>query len=606
MASSPLPEHLSAAYRRSATRFAPGARWAFLFWLLCCAVLLWLSRQDIATLTFRDPDDAMRLQQVRDWLGGQGFYDVSQHRVSPPVGGPMHWSRIVDAPIAGLIMMLRPLLGSAVAETVACAVTPLLLLGWLTGALFKAARRIAGAPAALLAAALLLTTPTILVQFNALRIDHHGWQIIMAAIALGGALDPRPARGGCIAALAIAVWLQISSEGLPYAALFAAVFALWQWRDRDQAPRFEAFAIVLGSAALVLLVLLRGPAALLDRHCDALSAAYVWPLAAFAVATPLLFRLMPASTSGRFMAAGIGAASAAAVFAMTGGPCLTGDPFRALGPVAYKLWYLQVMEGRPIWEQSRSLAGLIVLPPLAGLAGTIAAGWSAGNQRERDRWIVAGLLLAGATAVAIMVMRAMSVAHVMALPGIAWLMAQLLRRAQSHASAIVRVPASAAVALLAPAALCALWIVIVSGKGEEDKPQEAAADCRSGSVLAPLRNLPRSTLFAPLDMGPDILIRTPHYVVGTAHHRNVAGITAVVEGFIAPPERAREILARLNDGRGVDYVIGCKGLNEFNHYARDHRGSLAAALDRGAPPAWLRRLPAPEPLRIYKVMPVKN
>lgn len=606
MASFLLPDQLHAIPAKRGPNFTPGMRWAMFGWLLCCAVLLWLSRHELVSLTFRDPDDSMRLQQVRDWLGGQGFYDVSQHRVNPPQGGPMHWSRIVDAPIAALILMLRPLLGTVLAETVACAAIPLLLLGALTAALFVAVRRIAGPSIGLLAAALLLTTPTILVQFGPLRIDHHGWQIVMATIALGGALDYRPARGGAIAAIAMAIWLQISSEGLPYAALFAAIFALWQWRDRTQTPRFITFAAVLGGAALPLLALLRGPAALVQQQCDSLSAAYLWPLAAFAVVTPILFRVMPTSARGRFVVATAGAGAATAVFAFTGGPCLTGDPFKALGPLAYKLWYLHVMEGRPIWEQATSMVGLILLPPLAGLVGSIAAGRAAKDQAERYRWIVIALLLIGSTGVAVMVMRAMSVAHIMAMPGIAWLMAQLFRRAQSHTSAIVRVLGSAAVALLTPTALCALWVGFIPEKGGNDSPAAQAADCRAGQTIAPLRQLPVSTLFAPLDMGPDILIRTAHNVTGTAHHRNAAGITAVVEGFTATPDRARAILARLNSGRGPDYVITCKALNEFEHYARDHRQSLAAALARGAPPTWLRRVPAPEPLRIYKVMPVRN
>ena len=240
--------------------------WIFLGWLACCVILLLLARNDFSPLAFRDPDDAMRLQQVRDWIGGQPFWDISQHRVSPPVGGPMHWSRLVDMPIAALILLLRPLLGASLAELVACAVVPLLLLGSLTAALFVAARRIGEDRLALLAVALLLTSPTILVQLRPLRIDHHGWQIIMAAVALAGALDPHGRRGGIVAGLALALWLQISSEGLPYAALFGALFAARQWFDRDETPRLIGFAMALGGVALPMLALLRSPPALLQQQ----------------------------------------------------------------------------------------------------------------------------------------------------------------------------------------------------------------------------------------------------------------------------------------------------------------------------------------------------
>ena len=610
MASSPLAKVRSGLTRDLGVTITPQPRWIILAWIVCCAILLWLTRGELNALGFRDPDDAMRLQQVRDWIGGQPFLDVSQHRVNPPAGGPMHWSRIVDMPIAAMILLLRPIVGAHLAEVLACAIVPLLLLGGLAWALHVATRRIADKATAMLAPVLLLLTPTILVQFGPLRIDHHGWQILMATIALAGAMDARRIRGGAVAGIAMAVWLQISSEGLPYAALFAAIFALRQWLDGKETPRFVAYAATLGSAALPLLTLFRGTAPLLQAQCDALSSAYVWPLLAFGAATPLAFRVIsPMSAKGRFVAAGMGGGAAAALFLITGRACLTGDPFQALGPVAYKLWYLQVMEGRPIWEQGRSMIGLILLPPIAGLVGSIMAARNAQAMEARDRWLVVTLLLTGATMVAMLVMRAMSVAHVLALPGIAWLMLALFRRAQQQSATLARVFASSAVALLTPAALCAVWIAAMAATSKSDeKAPITAGECRTEAALGLLRQLPPSTLFAPLDMGPDILIRTRHDVIGTAHHRNAAGITAVVEGFTAPPAPARMILSALNGGKGPDYLITCPGLNEFEHYAKEHKGSLAAVLAEGKPPVWLTpATPAgAKSLRVYRVMLQRN
>lgn len=564
--------------------------------MLCSAVMLALFRTDIATLGFRDPDDAMRLVQIRDWIGGQAFWDVSQHRVNPPLGGPMHWSRIVDMPVAALILLFTPLLGATQAEMLACVIVPLLLLGGLTAALFVAARRIAGPIVALLSVVLLLTAPSILVQFTPLRIDHHGWQILLAAIALCGATDDRPARGGIVAALALALWLQISSESLPYVALFGAAFALRHWIARDQAPRFIAFALTLGGAALFLLALLRGPNAAMASHCDALSYVYVWPLVAMAIATLAAARLIGTATApNRFAIAAIGGGAALATFALTGGPCLSGDPFAALGPLAYKLWYLQVMEGRPIWEQSLSMRGVILLPSLLGLAASLLAARTAQGE-ARLRWLLLALLLLGATGVAMLVMRALSVAHVLALPGIAWLLIALFRRIQSARTALVRVSGSVALALLTPVGLSSLWTALAS-------PPEPAAqkggDCRSASMLAPLRALPPATLFAPLDLGPDILARTGHSVIGTAHHRNAVGITTVIQGFVDRPDQARATIAQTR----ATYLVTCNGLNELRLYAKTNPAGLAALLAKGKPPAWLEQLPTKEPLRLYRIRP---
>lgn len=568
--------------------------WAALAWLLCSAAMLWLFRGDYATLGFRDPDDAMRLAQIRDWIGGQAFWDVSQHRVNPPLGGPMHWSRIVDIPLAALTLLLAPLVGVAGAERVACILVPLLLLGGLTATLFVTTRRMAGQGLALFTTILMLTAPSILVQFTPLRIDHHGWQILLAALALCGAMDPRAARGGIFAGVALALWLNISSEALPYAALFAATFALRHWVAQDQAPRFIAFALTLGGAALALLALLRGPSALLAAYCDALSFVYLWPLMALALATAAAAWLMGSHTaSRRCLVAAVGGGAALATFLVTGGPCLSGDPFAALGPLAYKLWYLQVMEGRPLWEQSLSLRGVILLTPLLGLGATLMAAWRAKGD-ARARWLTLAVLLTGAICVAVLVMRALSVAHLFALPGIAWLLATLFVQVQASGVALVRIVGSVALVVLTPAGLSALWVAIAAAPEPTKKP---GADCRSATVLAPLRGLPPATLFAPLDIGPDILVQTRHNVIGTAHHRNAAGITAVIAGFTDQPGQARAVIDRTS----ATLLVTCNGLNEYRLYGEANRSGLAAQLASGKTPAWLDPLPTKGPLKIYRI-----
>jgi hypothetical protein len=300
----------------------------------------------------------------------------------------------------------------------------------------------------------------------------------------------------------------------------------------------------------------------------------------------------------RFLIAAIGGGAALATFALTGGSCLSGDPFAALGPLAYKLWYLQVMEGRPIWEQSRSMAGVILLPTLLGLIANLLAARSTGGA-QRTRWLTLALLLTGAMLVAIMVMRSVSVAHLLALPGNAWLLMALFRRVQASASAIVRIFGSVALVLLTPAGLCALWVAIAA---TPEPTKKASANCRAASVLAPLRPLPPAILFAPIDLGPDILVQTRHSVIGTAHHRNAAGITAVIEGFVDAPDQARAVIGATN----ATYVVTCDGLNEYRLYGEANRKGLAAMLARGTIPDWLEPLPTSGPLKLYRIRPPRS
>ena len=68
-------------------------------WAITSALLVIITWSAIVAWRFPDPDDQMRLLQVRDWLAGQSWFDLTQHRLNDPAGVPMHWSRVVDLPI---------------------------------------------------------------------------------------------------------------------------------------------------------------------------------------------------------------------------------------------------------------------------------------------------------------------------------------------------------------------------------------------------------------------------------------------------------------------------------------------------------------------------
>lgn len=94
----------------------------------------WIVRDHVplAALRLPDTDDGMRLQQVRDWLGGQRFADLAQHRLGGAQGLEMHWSRVADLLPAGLILLLSPMLGAHAATVAAVAAVPVL---WFAAAL---------------------------------------------------------------------------------------------------------------------------------------------------------------------------------------------------------------------------------------------------------------------------------------------------------------------------------------------------------------------------------------------------------------------------------------------------------------------------------------
>ena len=120
-------------------------RWrslVLLAWLILTAYFIWQRWKGINAFGLGDTDDNMRIMQVRAWLHGQGWFDLRQYRLNPPHGANIHWSRLVDLPIAGLILTLRPLLGGVMAEKVAVTVAPLLPLLLLLFSLSLIVRRL--------------------------------------------------------------------------------------------------------------------------------------------------------------------------------------------------------------------------------------------------------------------------------------------------------------------------------------------------------------------------------------------------------------------------------------------------------------------------------
>lgn len=570
-------------------------------WLECALVWLFWHWGSFAHLDFRDPDDAMRLVQVRDFLAGQSWFDVSQHRVSPPHGGPMHWSRLLDLPIAGVIVMLRPLLGQAMAEIVACVTVPLITLATLCFGLFAAVRRFLDVHRALLTVALLVTSFPILTQMAPLRIDHHAWQIATAVGVLGGMLAADARKGGWIAGASMAMWLHISGEGLPFAAIAGGVFALRYAAEPREWSRLMRYVGVLAIGSAGLLLLTHGWTASLVTHCDSMSPPYLLPLALLFPAMLIGRRIAGDGTVLRRVApVAIAGAGAAALFAAIGPECLAG-PFVTLDPVVYRYWYLGVMEGQPFWRQGPGIAAIVLVPPLVGLVGLVLAIAREPDRARRMDWLsIMGLSL-GSFIIAMLVLRAMSVAHMFALIGTACLIAHLYGRIRALPGMAERVGATVLLCALSPAGLTILAnsaAETISGKVES--PPEKVA-CSARPQIEALSALPRTTLFAPIDLGPAILQRTGHSVVATAHHRNVVGIGKVLRAYTQAPDEARRIVT----ASGARYLLFCPTLSETQRYLAIAPDGLAARLGKGQAPDWLRpvSVPGATDLGIFRIIP---
>ncbi len=553
------------------------------------------------TLDFIDPDDALRLVEVRDWMAGQSWFDVSQHRINPPFGGEMHWWRLLDVPIAAFIALFRLILSPARAEHVALIVWPLLLYGLFLAMLRTALRRLGDQAFVWVGLFLPLSMVFLARQFSPLRIDHHGWQVVAATALLGLSLGKRTGLNGLLAGLVMAFYLSISLEALPYFLLFGGLYAFTYWRSADGWPMLAGFLLSCTAGVMLSLPASRGWGALTAVHCDGLSGPYWSALLGAAVALMLSARgLRHASAVRRFSVLAMAGVAALALFFLVAPECRTG-PFGALDPLVRQYWYMNVLEGLPLWKQEPLTAVYSVLPSLMGLGGALLALRRA-ERPMRDNWRTMLILMVGAFAVSVAVLRAMYVAHAFALPGCAFLILQVWRWARKIENTALRIlasVASVAAVPLVPLALVSYVDELIANDSEQERSLKVAS-CFQQDNIAKLNRLPPATFLAPIDIGPSILTDTRHSVIATGHHRNQKAMAEVIGSYLAQKDRARQIVT----GSHADLLMICQGTQEMDVYIESASKGLAAQLARGQTPDWLVPVhpDALKPYQVYRIV----
>lgn len=555
-------------------------------WAIVCALLLAVNWGAISQQRFPDPDDIMRLVQVRDLIAGQGWFDLTQYRVDAANGGvAMHWSRLVDIPLVLVIAVLTPFVGAGAAETAALIIVPLITLGIVMLLAARIAWRLLGDEEATLTSLVVALSIPALFQLGPLRVDHHGWQIVCALVAVNGLMARSPKLGGWVIGAALAFWLSISVEGLPLAAVFFGVLGLRWLRSRNE--RMWAIGAIqsLALVSVALFGLTRGIGEL-ATFCDAISPVHLAVFAWGAVVLTVFARLEPAPRGvilGGFALTGGGAVG---LMLFAAPQCVAGGGFAELDPLVARYWHANVLEGMPIWRQSLTTALQYAVTPLIAL---IAAIRLAGRSHDwlRQFWADYAIILGGSLLVAVFVSRAGAVACVLAAPPLAWQLRGWLRAIRTMERPAPRLAAMAGVccALLPafPAMLLASAMPARASLGGAPDAPIKAADCRVQDSGAALANLPKGEIYAPLDIAPELLLVSDHTVVATGHHRGHEAMKVLLETALAPEAEAHAMLA----ARGTDYVAICPSLGEARMYARIAPQGFVAALAKGEAPNWL-------------------
>jgi hypothetical protein len=609
-------------------------RWLILIaWLIVCAAYLRLYDSSIHWLSLGDTDDNMRYLQVRDWLAGQSWWDLSQHRMDPPRGANIHWSRLVDLPIAALMLLFRLFMSPMGADRLAVGLAPLIPLLPLMLALAFTARRLGHGGHGWFAAMLLpLGAQMGLSMYMPLRIDHHGWQLALAAITLAGLVDRKWVRGGIVAGVASAASVAIGMEMMIYLAAGGALIGLrWIFKD-GAARRMQPYALSLGATTAIGYA---GFASHANRLpvCDALSP--VWT-SILILASGLLFALtlLPLRGWQQRLAAAALAGAVLAAFAWSSWPHCLGGAYQ-ISPELQKSWLAYIREAKPIMGEARSKWVPMVAMPLAGLVCALVGCWMARRDTERLwAWGTVLLMIAFAFALMFWQIRAAPAAQLLAIPPIGWALWALLtglagRRVAARVGAAIcllglgsavsayslyplanRIMANSGVAPATEASPVPTAGSAASarstGAPARDSRRPAAranARCRTLPALQPLDQLPPALIFTMVDLGPRIIAVTRHSVIAGPYHRNESAILDIHHAMDGSPARFRQIAA----AHRATYLLICPGFPEGTIYQQRSPKGFYARLARGETFDFLEpvtlRFSGTLPYRLYRIAP---
>lgn len=574
-----------------------------IIWLLAALALVVVNRADIAALDLPDTDDAQRLMQVRDWLGGQAWGDIDQHRMNPPAGANMHWSRLVDLPIAAIIVVTEPVFGRAVAERIAGTAVPLLALLVTMGAAALAAFRLAGRQAAILAAVFIAASGQILSLFKPLRIDHHNWQIAFMLCAVAALCDPRRRfSSGVLAGLATVAALVIGLEMLPHLVVAGAILVLGWCLQPALGRLLAGYGVALAAGSALAFPAFVPPARWWFAACDAFSPVYAAPLVFGGALAAILPQIDVLTTPVRRGIAAILGFASVGIAVLVAFPHCAGGPMAMLDP-AFLPVLARISEARSIisylgTEPETTIA--FGLYPFIGIACAFVM-----LRRDADSrfgWSLVFGLLATTTWLMFLQLRAATGPNALAAIAAAAVAAMLLPRARAIPSTLPRIGATMLVLIGLTSALpmfAALAAKRIGGTGNSAPATEPLASCTASATLAPLNSVPKGIIADVFDMGPAILVHTSHSVIAGPYHRNAASIADTVRLWRADDEEAKTIAARY----GATYVLGCVGTNDLAAAKKEAPQGLWARLEAGEVPAWLEPVPMPKgsPLRLYRI-----
>jgi hypothetical protein len=544
-----------------------------------------------------DNDDIMRLMQVRAWLDGQSWFDMTQYRVLPPDGISLHWSRYVDLGISTILFPLSKILPAAQAEQLTLVIWPTLLMILLIGVVARGTNRILGPLAACGAVGSLITwLPTANGYFEPGKLDHHNVQILATTVMAFAMIWPgKPALSGMIAGIAAAFSLAVGLETLPLicaAGVILLVRATFVPGDAER--RLVVFCLALTGALVVLFVGQTAPDAWGTSVCDKLSPSLL-ALAVIASAASL-----GPIMAGRWCVRPVVRLAASAAIVVVGlwicapllSPCL-GGPYGALPDHLQDVISRDITEAQPGLLFARnfplsfhSYATPAVAAVIISIVFWLRRRTDADTPVAESSAVFQMILLACVGVIGTLFQLRMIV---LAVPAIAFLTGYAIRCLEQNRMERRTIQSSFAIVLCLSLTLFASMLngpvsfaVMALNRDQMAALQgpQTQDSCRTADALAELNDLPRATILTTMNVSTSVILTTHHDVITAPYHRSAA---AFWNGTY--PLQNLDNLKTALQTSAATYVVLCR-MARFGA-----QRAAARALVAGEIPVWLRAVP---------------
>jgi hypothetical protein len=533
------------------------------------------------SLTFSDPDDALRLAQIRGFLAGGGWFDPVITSMGDGVGLASHWSRLIDLPVALLILGAKTFTDIQQAELVARVLWPKLVLFGFLAVLIRQLTKEAGRDAPLILLGLYWLAIHAISQFQLGRIDHHNVQNACAKLALVMVTAPSAnGRSALIAGLLAGLGLAIGYEALPFIGLAAGLTALAALWDKERQDIAEGFAAGLALSLTASFLLTVSPQKWLTIPCDALGLNIV--AGAIIGCLGLLVAGMFIRSRSAYITALAIAGGSALLIAWMLEPVCIGGPFAKSDPAIGDLWLNHVAEAHSLLALAETQWATAIATAISLAGCLLLQAFATWRYREATQ-VLRLILLLALTIVAFRYLKMIPYAQLF---GFYCAAVTLSGLAATGTRLSPRATMMAGVLLLAPV----LHITILSLASPSAKAQEQGASqrqasssktCWSEPQLAPIAALPAARILPQQDLGASIALVQHHHSLAAPYHRLDKETLRAAAIFQAP---ASEALQRLRDWK-VDIVALCLDLRFYE--ADNAAGTLADALERDIPPPYL-------------------